>query len=108
MSETTDPARIVASKASSEQATATDDDWDDDCYLIGATEYSRIHYGDETRGGGNWHISSRTGQPQPCGDCAVPVDGYSAAPGQPYRYHIVVDGEADGRQVDQSEIASAQ
>ena len=46
------------------------------------------------------------------GGVGAMVDGYSAAPGsgtrQPYRYHIVVDGEADGRQVDQSEIAAAQ
>ena len=85
MSETKDPARIVADEATGEQAKARrvlDADelamaaTDDACYLIGRTEYSRIRYGDETRGGGNWHISSRTGQPQPCGDCAVPVGAY--------------------------------
>jgi len=48
------------------------------------------------------------GADAPAGGVGATVDGYSAAPGQPYRYHIVVDGEADGRQVDQSEIASAQ
>jgi len=51
------------------------------------------------------------GADAPAGDSGgvgAMVDGGSGAPGQPYRYHIVVDGEADGRQVDQSEIASAQ
>jgi hypothetical protein len=33
------------------------------------------------------------------------IDGYSAAPGQPYHYALQVDGETEGRQVDQSEIA---
>ena len=48
------------------------------------------------------------GADAPAGGVGATVDGYSAAPGQPYRYHLLVDGEADGRQVDQSEIASAQ
>ena len=34
------------------------------------------------------------------------VDGVSAAPDRPLRYHILVDGERDYRQVDESELSA--
>lgn len=48
------------------------------------------------------------GADAPAGGVGAMIDGYSAAPGQPYRYALLVDGESQGRQVDQSEIAPAQ